>query len=113
MRDEFNMDSFFAAIDAHRTARELMWKDVAAESGVSQSTLTRISQGRRLDVDGLALLLTWSGLDASDFFNGRPQEPEPLAQVTALLRADKNLQPDSAEALEQIIKVAYAQFKGK
>ena len=33
--------------------------------------------------------------------------------MTALLRADKNLKPESAEALEEIIKVAYDRFKEK
>ena len=113
MRGEFDMASFYAALDAHRVSLGLNWKDVASESGVNQSTLTRISQGRRLDIDGLALLLTWSGLDAADFLKNRPGAPEPLAQVTALLRADKNLKPESADALEQIIKVAYARFKEK
>lgn len=113
MRGEFDMASFYAALDAHRVSRGLNWKDVARESGVSQSTLTRISQGRRPDIDGLALLLTWSGLNAADFLKNRPGEPEPLAQVTALLRADKNLNRESAEALEEIIKVAYGRFKEK
>ncbi len=110
MRGEFDIKGFHAALDAQRAAKGLNWKEVAEQSGVSPSTLTRMSQGRRPDVDGLALLLAWSGLDASDFLP-RANKPEPLAQITANLRADRNLKPESAKALEEIIKTAYKQFR--
>ena len=112
MRGEFDLAGFHAALDAQRTAKGLNWKQVAEQSGVSASTLTRMSQGRRPDIDGLALLLAWSGLDASNFLPGA-NSPEPLAQITAHLRADRNLKPESAEALEAIIKVAYERFKDR
>ena len=111
-RSGFDVEGFHAALDAQRVAKELTWKDVSDQSGVSQSTLTRISQGRRPDVDGLALLLAWSGLDAAQFLPGA-NSPEPLAQITANLRADRNLSPESAKALGEIIKVAYEQFRGR
>ena len=110
--DEFNIAGFYSALDAQRVSKGLNWKEVSAQSGVSASTLTRMSQGRRPGVDGLALLLAWSGLDASDFLP-QANKPEPLAQITANLRADKNLKPESAKALEEIIKVAYERFREK
>ena len=112
MKGEFNITGFHAALDAQRIARGLNWKDVSEQSGVSASTLTRMSQGRRPDVDGLALLLSWSGLDATDFLP-EANRPESLAQITANLRADRNLKPESAKALEDIIKTAYEYFKNK
>ena len=110
MSDKFDIGGFYAALDAQRAAKGLNWKEVSQQSGVSASTLTRMSQGRRPDVDGLALLLAWSGLDASNFLP-RANSPETLAQITAHLRADRKLKPESAEALEAIIRVAYARFK--
>jgi transcriptional regulator with XRE-family HTH domain len=112
MKGEFDIVGFHAALDAQRAAKELTWKEVAEQSGVSASTLTRMSQGRRPDVDGLALLLAWSGLDASNFLP-EANKPEPLAQIAANLRADRNLSPQSAKALEEILKVAYEQFKDR
>lgn len=109
-KGEFDIAGFHAALDAQREAKGLNWKDVAKQSGVSAATLTRMSQGRRPGVDGLALLLAWSGLDASAFVPGA-NKPEPLAQISANLRADPNLRPESARALEDIIKVAYQQFR--
>lgn len=110
MKGEFDITGFHAALDAQRVAKGLNWKEVSEESGVSASTLTRMSQGRRPDIDGLALLLAWSGLDASNFLPGT-NSPEPLAQITANLRADRNLKPESTEALEEIIKIAYERFR--
>ncbi len=108
----FDLAAFYAALDSQRAAKGLTWKDVAEQAGVSASTFTRMAQGKRPDVDGLALLLAWSGLDAAQFLP-QANEPEPLAQITANLRADRNLSPDSAKALEEIIKVAYEQFRGR
>ena len=110
MDGQFDIAGFYAALDAQRSAKGLNWKEVSAQSGVSASTLTRMSQGRRPDIDGLALLLGWSGLDAANFLPGA-NTPEPLAQITANLRADRNLSRDSADALEAIIKVAYERLK--
>ena len=106
----FEVASFYSALDSHRVAKGLTWKQVSEQSGVSQPTLSRLSQGRRPDVDGLALLLAWSGLDAALFLPDA-SSPEPLAQITANLRADSHLTPENAEALEQIIRVAYQQFR--
>lgn len=110
MKGEFDITGFHAALDAQRVSKGLNWKEVSEESGVSASTLTRMSQGRRPDIDGLALLLAWSGLDASNFLP-EANSPEPLAQITANLRADRNLKPESAKALEEIIKIAYERFR--
>ena len=110
MKSGFDIAGFHAALDAQRTAKGLNWKEVSEQSGVSASTLTRMSQGRRPDVNGLALLLAWSGLDASNFLP-EANSPEPLAQISANLRADRNLKPESAKALEEIIKIAYQRFR--
>ena len=109
-KGRFDLDKFHAALNAQRAAKSLTWKDVAQQSGVSASTLTRMSQGKRPDVDGLALLLAWSGLDALQF-GPEANEPEPLAKIAANLRADRNLSDDSVKALEEIIRVAYERFR--
>lgn len=76
---------------------------------------TRMQQGKRPDVDSLAALATWSGLDAGLFFRGEAPAAEvvPLAQVTAYLRADPKLSAEAAKALETIIQAAYKQFAVK
>lgn len=113
MRGQFNAQAFYAALDAQRRAQNKNWKQVAAKSGVSASTLTRMAQGKRPDVDSLAALLSWSGLKADEFIvkDEPTRGAEPLAQITAYLRADRNLSPASAEAMEKIIYAAYERFR--
>ncbi len=112
----FDTNAFHAALDAVRQARKLNWKQVAAQSGVSASTLTRMAQGKRPDVDGLAALIAWSGLNADDYVRSEsetPPEPEPLAMISTYLRADRNLSPEAATALEQMIKATYETLRKK
>ena len=69
-RATFEGDAFYAALDGERLARQCTWKRVAEESGISASTLTRISPGKRPDGDSLAALSAWSGLDVDRFVKG-------------------------------------------
>lgn len=113
-KGSFDASAFFSALDAQRAARRLTWKDVAAQSGVSASTLTRMAQGRRPDVDSLAALVAWSGLKADDYIreseDGRAR-PEPLAVISTHLRADRNLTEEGAIALEELIKATYERLR--
>jgi transcriptional regulator with XRE-family HTH domain len=113
MRDQFDNEAFYAALDAHRLANQLTWKQVAEQSGIAASTLTRMAQGKRPDVDGLAALLRWSGLSMESFIlDSGNAEPATLAQMTALLRADPTLSDRSKRTLESILKTTYTDLKG-
>lgn len=109
----FDAEGFYDALDAERQARRLNWKQVAAATGVSASSLTRMAQGRRPDVDSLAALTSWSGLAADDFVRteGAKSEPEPLAKITTYLRSDKNLSDEAATALDELIKATYERLR--
>jgi len=113
-RAHFDVVAFYAALDAQRLARNLTWKKVASEAKVSASTLTRMGQGKRPDVDSLAALCDWSGLDADDYIRsegGHDAKPEPLAMISTYLRSDPHLSPESADALDAVIKATYERFK--
>lgn len=105
----FNLAGFYAALDSHRQARRLTWKEVAAEVGLSASTLTRLGQGKYPDVEGLAALLTWLKLPCERFLPHWQAEAKttPLAQMAALLHTDPRLSPEHAAALVHIVTVAY------
>ena len=112
----FDGQAFYAALDAHRQSQGLSWRQVADQAGVSASTLTRMAQGRLPDVEGLTALVHWANLDLDDFIRAEgkhPKEPETLARIATYLRSDKHLSPESAKALEEIIRVAYQQFRTK
>lgn len=109
----FDAGAFYEALDGARRARNLTWKQVAGESGVSASTLTRMGQGKRPDVDGLAALAAWSGLNTDDYVRSveAKPEPEPLAMISTYLRSDKNLSPEAATALDELVKATYERLR--
>jgi len=110
----FDTGAFYKALDAQRLAKKMTWKQVAAQSEVAASTLTRIAQGRRPDVDGLAALCAWSGLKADDFVRAREGSrgtPETLAMISSLLRADPHLTDEGASFLEDVLQAGYKQMK--
>jgi transcriptional regulator with XRE-family HTH domain len=110
----FDAEAFYAALDSQRQSRKMTWKAVAQQSGISASTLTRMAQGKRPDVDSLAALLAWSGLKADQFvvLDARaPTRSDPLAQITAYLRADPHLKPEGTAAIEAILKAAYEKLR--
>lgn len=55
------------AIYAQSHREGLSAQQVAQQLGLSESTLTRIKQGKRPDADALVTLLVWLGRDAADF----------------------------------------------
>jgi len=109
----FDAEAFYEALDATREARHKNWKEVAAAAGISASTLTRMAQGKRPDVDSLSALIAWSGLKADDYVvvEARKRTAEPLAVISTLLKSDKHLTPESAAALDKIIRAAYQQLR--
>jgi transcriptional regulator with XRE-family HTH domain len=111
------------AIRRKREEEGLSLRDVADETGVSASTLSRIENGTgKPDADNIARLTTWLNVPMERIMGRReqggeetkavvyfPQESMPEI-VEAHLRADRNLTPETAHALAELFRVAYAQF---
>lgn len=114
MSDRFDSEALYAALNAARLSRQLTWKEVAEAAGVNASTLSRIGHGKKPDVNGLAALLDWSGLKAEQFIRRKDSttEADPLARITALLRADPNLSSSSAKVMEDIVLSTYKRLRG-
>lgn len=110
-RMNFDFFRFYKALSATVTARNTNWKAVSEQTGVSQSTLSRMSKGRKPDAASLTALSAWSGINPIDFTTTPKNNPEPVAMISRLLRADPNLDDDAADALEAIIKTAYDSLK--
>ncbi|MDX5595288.1 helix-turn-helix domain-containing protein [Pseudovibrio sp. SPO723] len=114
MSNYFDAEGFYSALDAHRTSLGITWKKLADKAGVSASTLTRMGQGKRPDVDTLAALASWSGIDVKKFYiadQGLRERPETLAEITALLRADKELGEEAAIMLERTVSSLYKELR--
>ncbi len=110
-RARFDFPSFYSALSATVKARDTTWKTVSEQTGVSQTTLSRMSSGRQPDAASLTALSAWSGLDPVDFMSAQRGAREPMAMVSKLLREDPNLNRASADALETIITAAYDRFR--
>ena len=112
----FDGGAFFAALDAARMARRLNWKVVADQAGVSASTLTRMAQGKRPDIDTFSALCRWAGVSADDYIRpvagARGEETsDALARISTYLRSDANLGDEAAVALDQMVKAAYVSLR--
>jgi len=112
---DFDAMAFYRALDAERESKHLNWKQLAALTGVSASTLTRMAQGRRPDADSLAKLSAWAGINPADYVDriGDIQSAESLTKVLAYFRADANLTKEAAVALEEMVQAAYNRLKKK
>jgi len=112
------------AIRRKREELGLSLRDVADETQVSASTLSRIENGTgKPDADNIARLTRWLDMPMERVMGGRrnedgsdnapvvyfPHEATPDI-VEAHLRADRNLNPETAKALSELFRVAYAQF---
>ena len=112
-KGRFDADAFYAALDGERRSRRYTWKHVAEEAQVSASTLTRMAQGRRPDVDSLAALVAWAGMSADSFVDSGDARPTPgaLTMISTYLKGDPQLSAEAAEALDQLVKAAYERMR--
>ncbi len=118
-----NTEELGRAIRRRRQELGLSLRDVADKTDVSASTLSRIENGTgKPDADNIARLTSWLNMPMERVLSGRhpdsdeapaviyyPHESTPEI-VEAHLRADRNLTPETANALSELFRVAYTQF---
>lgn len=102
-----------AAVEAARKERGASRREVARQAGIAPSTLTRLAQGSRPDLESFAALVEWLGVSADDFLRAKADNgvgPDQLgseaAAVSSLLRVRRQLSPATADALENVIHAA-------
>lgn len=104
-------------IRAKRREDNLGLREAAADCGISAATLSRLERGtspQLPDASTLTKLAKWLGTTLNDLFNCKEMEtgastPEPTTPefVEVHLRADKNLAPETADALAKMFKQLY------
>ncbi len=112
-----------SAIRRRREQQGMSLRDLADETGVSASTLSRIENGTgKPDADNIARLAGWLDMPIERVMHHghrAANDPKPVVYyphestpeiVEAHLRADKHLTPQTAKALSELFRVAYAQF---
>jgi transcriptional regulator with XRE-family HTH domain len=118
-----NTEELGRAVRRKREELSASLRDVADVTGVSASTLSRIENGTgKPDADNIARLTNWLDVPMERIMGGRPAEGEDAKAVVyyprestpeiveAHLRADRNLTSETASALSELFRVAYAQF---
>ena len=108
------------AIKRRREELKMSLRDVADVIDVSASTLSRIENGTgRPDTDNIARITRWLDMPVDRLMKHSSEGVEPVIYypheptteiISAHLRADKNLSPETAEALSELFRVAYKQF---
>jgi transcriptional regulator with XRE-family HTH domain len=100
-------------LSARRRELRISLRSAAAQIGVSAATLSRVEGGAYLpERDNLFRLLDWLGLAG-----GEPAvEPHPpgaatMEAIELHLRADKDLSPADADAIAQMVRLAYERLR--
>jgi len=118
-----NTEELGRAIRRRREELELSLRDVADQTSVSASTLSRIENGTgKPDADNIARLTNWLDVPLERILSGGGQDRSAVKAVVyfphestpeiveAHLRADRNLTAETADALSELFRVAYSQF---
>ena len=108
-------------IKRKREMERLSLRAVAKQTQVSASTLSRIENGTGIpDTPTLARLARWLNIPFERIVAGGGSDEAPIVYypqesipdiVAAHLRADRNLTPEQARALEDVFRVMYDQFR--
>jgi transcriptional regulator with XRE-family HTH domain len=63
----FDAKALYEALDERRSAKGMSWASVAAEMGVSATTVARTRTGGRMEVDGMLAMVRWLGVPVETF----------------------------------------------
>ena len=85
-RQVLDVQALADAISLVAGHRGISMRVVAAETGLSPSSLTRMAQGQKPDADGLVTLLAWLNARAGAFTIPRPLAEAKLEEIREGLR---------------------------
>jgi len=113
MPNRLDSERLATMVRTKRATRGL--REVAVEIGdVSPSTLSRVENGRAPDMETFLLLCDWLRVPPAEFFSSEqaaPEEKSPAESIELQLRADKNLDPATANTLATIVRAAYQELR--
>jgi transcriptional regulator with XRE-family HTH domain len=104
-------------VKARRHALGISLRAAAADAGVSAATLSRVERGDYMpERDNLFRLLRWVGAPAAAPEKQEQAEPHPpgaatMEAIELHLRADKDLSAEDADALAQMVRLAYDRLR--
>ena len=116
---EIDSDKLSSLLRERRKRRGLNLRDAASEiqelgGSMSASTLSRVEKGRVPDLEGFLLLCRWLGVSSTEFTSGSPasdlegsDELDTAERIAVHLRADRELDEESKDAIMTMIRLAY------
>jgi len=118
MAEILDLVAFGERLRKVRITRKLTLQEVSNQTKVSVPTLSRIERGEAAEIESktLIVLARWMKLSL-DFFSGGAKslskgQSTPDA-VELHLRADKNLDPQTAVTLAKMFRAAYEELAGR
>lgn len=115
MKRNLDIDAFFGALESKKSEQEISWRKLAEGLEITDHTVfTRMSRGQIPPAGTLLTLSGWLGRPLEDFARGEVASPDSrqdtLEAIHSYLRADKNLAPESADAIASVLRAAYNQL---
>lgn len=113
MKKQVDTTALYSALLEKKEAEGRSWRAIAEDLGLNHAIFTRLYKGAKPDADALLTLTDWLGESPDRFMSGRAAEREDretLAVIGTYLRADRRLTPQSADAIEAVVKAAYEQL---
>jgi transcriptional regulator with XRE-family HTH domain len=112
-RTRIDVPALYGALDGARRSKSLSWRQLAAEVGCSPSTMTRLANGHKPDADAFVALTRWLRMPAEQFTiddagddRAADEQPELLAEISALLRARPDLGDEEKTHLQSVFEAA-------
>jgi transcriptional regulator with XRE-family HTH domain len=123
MTTRATMAHLSALIKTKRKNEDIGLREAAEKAGVSASTLSRLERGISSslpDFETITSLAKWLDVPVSSVLSeketpkkkNKPEIKTP-EQIEVYLRADKNLSPETADALYKSFRILYDQFANK
>lgn len=105
-RPHLDVDALYIALDQKRRNLGWSWRQVATAVGIAASTLSRMTQGKRPDVDSFAALVKWLRVPADTFLRGEIDGVASGAAISELsthLRASKEMPEEKVDAFRDLL----------
>lgn len=107
-----NYEALATLLKYKREQDGVSMRDLAAETGVSASTISRAENGMTLEPDHLFALMDWLGIDVTTVAR-REYQKSASATITALLYDDPKLPKQYAALIAKTVLHMYSALSSK
>jgi transcriptional regulator with XRE-family HTH domain len=118
VRATVDVAGLYAALEAAKQSKGMSWRQLAREIGVSPSTMSRLANDLKPDVNAFAAMVRWLNIPAERFMidveeqrqRRESEQPDLVATLAPLLRARTDLKEEDVVHLEELIASAVRRF---